>query len=277
VNKYNVLVYRNNSTWSALANDLEALAQAQPNRDEKRMIVAQALIKVFSEHTSEADIAAWLIENAEQINKAGIFYCDQTTSQIAVAHRIKGYTSTTSGKFYASHRSLEELVGNVVENRVFKNRSPAGFYKQVFALLPGVGVKHVQIVLENIGDYNPLQITEFGEGYRLSEENKKRYATEFAVLMPDSMSVEFVSINDLVLPNNETIVLCHHHAFNDRSEEIKKLQDQHPHLVEPYIARFFYDISCFCNIGSVIDTDILAAVRDSIEHATTWDYWKYRA
>lgn len=271
---YNVLVYRENQTYRALAEDLKKMARVLEVESGWRNGVefcnatyGEAVVKVFPEGASEKEIEAWLLENRAQVEGAVRFICDTTTSRVAEACdiRLKVYES---GYKWFMHNRFEKILGRAVEQHC-KERSSQEVYRALFALLPGAGIKRVQIVIEALGDYNPLQI----EGVETWQDQREKLAEDhmqgFMALMPEGMKVERIHIQDLATPDTDTLVMCHHHATSTRGvdgDQMAKIRNGHSHIVEPYLMGLIPDMSKFCDVSSVVEEDIIGSIREYLEH-----------
>lgn len=251
----NILVYRINSVWASLASELELLAQKYFEWESNQRVAKTGAIvttKIFAVGTSEAEIYQWTNENREVLSGANKVYCDGTTGRAIVkANARKSYELT----------ELEEYMKKAAEN-LYKGYSPAEVYRQVFAaLISTLGFKRVQLVLDNITDYNPLVISGIADKPCRDIAVLTRYAEEFVKLLPTRTNFEFVRVSEATPPDEDSLMIVHHHAlFRCRQDAEDFLSN--PRALMPYPAGLLPKAAKLCDLGHVVKGDILEMMRE---------------
>ena len=253
---HNVLVYRDNATWRALAEDLKGHAYLYVAQEGKGTVAADDLIiQVFPEGTPEADIEQWVTAQQEPLRTAKCVHCDGTTRRIMATLNVREVPDAS----YLGH--LDGYYGDAARE-VFKNASPTDVYRKIFTLLVGTAsIKRVRIVLDHLADYNPLLLQGFDGTRRPNQDELTRYAEEFKKLIPPVVAVEFIRISNLTPPDEHTVVICHHHALNQLD-----LDGVHgnPRVLMPYPRGLFEKANSLCDISSVAQGDFLETMRKLI-------------
>ena len=247
--KTSFLIYRNNRIWSALTSELTALAQA----------CGTATVKIFKPNTPEQKIKSWIQKNARHIKQANMVFADSTCRRPIVTSRLKKSYDVSN---------LEDFMKEAAD-QVFHGVSPAETYRQIYArIINTLGVKRVQIVLDNLADYNPLNIREIADNddLRYDKDALWRYAEEFKKLLPKSVQVEFIRGEKLQLPDKQTLVVVHHHTLNGLKNGEKLRQS--PRLFMPYPKGLIEKAGSICDIGDIAQTDLLEAMRSIIQTMT---------
>lgn len=251
---HNVLVYRSNGSWRALEGEL--MDYATGCYKEGSWVRADGVtVKIFPEGTSESEIGQWVLSEAATLESAQAVYCDATTRFI---------TQKLDLPRWYRFAVLDYLFSRAFDD-ISRNASPAEVYRKIFMLLATTaGVRRVQIVLDNLADYNPLMLEGF-EQFGHSDSQLVRYAEEFRKLIPPSVTVEFIAIAKLTLPDEHAVALVHHHALNTTRNPTGIRSGEHRRLLMPYPKGFIQNAALLCDISSVVRGDILEGVRELLE------------
>lgn len=251
--KKHILVYRDNSTWSALCGDLLELATSVIVLGKGRTPkAAEAVVQVFPVATTEEEIGKWVSDNRELISQADGIFADATTQcQIASSGAKQAYQVKCIDKYLAQ-----------AADTVFKGKDPSDVYRQILALaIPAASSKQVRIVIDRVADYNPLHVEGFNDaGGDLMACTS--YAKKFAELVPEGVTTELIRIEELTLPDSDTLVIVHHHALNRRSDGGSFHES--PRVWMPYPKGFVEKAARLCDISSVVKGDVLETARKLI-------------
>lgn len=260
IGTHNVLVYRNNDSWRALESELMDRATGYYEGDSRKWVAVDSVTtKIFPEGIPESEIEQWVRSETALLQSAERVYCDGTSRRIM--------ENLEARKKY-SYDELEQFLRDAARE-VFgiasPKASPAEVYRKIFALLATTaGVQRVQIVLENLADYNPLMIEGFEKGGWYPKDKLVQYAEEFRKLIPSSVIVEFITIADLVTPGEHTVAIAHHHILC-ASENRSGLHSRSPRVLMPYPEGFISQASSICDIGSAVQGNILDVARRYIK------------
>jgi hypothetical protein len=249
----NILVYRNNNIWESLASDLIIYVNTG----------AATTVKVFDAGTPESEIESWVQENAEFIKQAEAVFSDRTCGRTIVTSGLKE-RSKIFGRW-----NLELLFMQPSAQKVFRGVSPSKIYRQIFTrLVDTLDTKRVQIVLDALVDYNPLALPEFADDITVRNDIDAltRYAEEFKRLMPDGVEVEFIRSNELKLPDEQTLVVVHHHTLN----RLRNQTEFHnsPRVLMPYPDGLIKKSSGVIDITDLLQEDFVEAMRLEIQMRT---------
>lgn len=251
--KKNILVYRDNNAWSALRDDLLELASSVIVLGKGRTPrAAEAIVQVFPAGTTEEEIGKWVSDNCELISQADGIFADATTWSKIVSLGVK--------KTYEV-RCIDEYLTDAADT-VFNGKDPSDVYRQIFALaISAASIKRVRIVIDRVADYNPLHVEGFdGAGGDLTACTS--YAKKFAELVPEGVTTELIQIEELTLPDSDTLVIVHHHALNRRSDGGSFHVSSRVWMTYP--KGFVEGAARLCDISSVVKGDVLETARKLI-------------
>ena len=251
----NLLVYRNNDIWTTLQAELaeRVTLYYQDGKTRKGATVTQ---QIFPAGTTEAEIESWVKTNKKSIVTAVRVYCDGTSGRIIDATEVRKLS-----ELFCIDKYLTEAI-----ERVFRDVPLSEIYRKIFAKVTRcVGIKEIQIVLDAIADYNPLNIPLFKKhtNFEAPPRTKEIYAEEFCKLIPNGVKVSYVdNIYNLTLPNAETLVIVHHHALNKRKDS----GDFHhsPRVLMTYPSGFVEKAAYLCDISTIVKGDVLETARKLI-------------
>lgn len=191
-------------------------------------------------------------DNRELISQADEIFADATTQrQIASSGAKQAYEV----------RCIDEYLAQAADT-IFKGKDPSDVYRQIFALaIPAASIKRVWIVIDRITDYNPLHV-EGLDGAQYDLAACTSYAKKFAELVPEGVTTRLVWIEELTLPDSDTLVIVHHHALNRRSDGGSFHES--PRVWMTYPKGFVGGAACLCDISSVVKGDVLETARKLI-------------
>lgn len=249
----NILIYRDNETWTELAADLRYLASGQGTQVPE--------IKIFDKTATESDVREWLVANATTVTDAPYVCADGTCSRIILELELKCIFKIIN---------LDDFLGAAADE-VFAEVSPVEIYRQILArLVSTLGIKQVQIVLDAVVDYNPLALPEFSDWDNTRENlaTLERCAEEFAKLVPEGVETKNLRISELEVPSDDTVVLVHHHALNQLSRYGKDGRDftSCPRVLMPYPKGFVKRTGALCDIDDIVHGDLLETMRRFIRN-----------
>jgi len=255
----NFLIYRNNSLWTALKDDLVFGASYCGGNAGKCIPAkpeADVQVQIFPAGTHESEIELWVNEHREELADSNAVYADNTVMQVIIKAEVplKRWQS----------RCIDDYF-NKAATRAFEGKSPTEMYRRIFAeLAKNAGIRCIHIVLDALTDYNPLAIVGF-DSYDVRNDvtNLRFYAEKFKELIPSEVVVEFVQVKELGLPDANTAVIVHHHALNTRSDAATALHGC-PRVLMPYPHGLLEKAGKLCDLEEIVRDNLLDGVRECV-------------
>jgi hypothetical protein len=242
-----ILVYRDNETWRALKAELAQRFGGKFYRAGGMVDVDQLIVQIFPEGTPEAQIEAWVEENRAMLQAVGRIVADSTVQAALARHKIW------------SVYNLDQLFVRAAE-RLLRGTSVHDVYRKVFAtLVEKLGIEDVQIVVENVADYNPLGLAGCDRVEAIGDND--RYARAFKDLIPAGVKVRLVRAIQMEVPGVTSLAICHHHAHGHLTGGASTV---HPRVLMPYLKGFIEKASALCDISHVWQGDLLEEVRKDL-------------
>jgi hypothetical protein len=241
-NKKAVLVYRNNKFWGSIAADLVKWVEKITQCEELN-------IKIFPEETSVEEIATWAKDNPSVVAGAAVF-ADGTTAR-CLGSDVDIYELT-----------LDLLGGMHFAERFFEGQ-PIEIYREIFnRIVEQSAIQKITVVLDSIGDYNPLHLVWFRDDDQATSEMLVAYARAFADLIPGAVEIEVVNTADsLAEPGPNELILVHHHAlYKARRGELEKSS----RVLMPYASGFWKKARKLADLSDLASsedmTDVIRAI-----------------
>lgn len=246
------VIYRNNEFWSQMSESVLHFASLyqEPGKGRTSPVRKGATIKVlqvFTENTTEAEIAQWLDENQAQLADIKEIICDQTVSSI-IGNKLP--------------KSVLDEARNEIAEKMIGEKNVTEVYREILkGIFDAYQTKCVQLVKSSLGDYDPLKINESDSR---TEEANEKYVAAFTALIPEGIKVEV--INDpmaLELPNDQTVVIVHHHAIgrHKNSSELNKC----PRVVNLYLSGLMKKASTAFDIANILPEGFVEKTRQALE------------
>lgn len=252
------LIYRNNTFWEQLSATLLDLAALVPSGGGFCKGGTVEVVQVFPEGTSEDEITAWVKNNKKMLKVLSIIHCDTTVARIV--NSVVGFEPRTN----KIDDARDHAIGSIISAEQL-----AIVYSEILRrLIEATRATRVVFVMECLSDYNPLHIPGCE---RKSRKASEQYFQAFCALLPVGVETSVVSIQDVVFPEEGTLLVAHHHAWAMKQvgggiggESHQTFRDS-GRLIPPYISGLRDVASEHFDVDQVLSGDVVEATRGTLQ------------